>query len=101
MENRMTKKQNRKFILWGVFSLNIAAFFLGLILFSKANDWLPESSVMYPAMVFLTAIFSLSMFLFLVVLGVMPFLFRAQYNSVATDAQKRKLEAIGFLTLED
>jgi len=98
---RMTRANNRKFLRKGFYLLNISGFFLTIGLLSKSYGWLPEGSYIAPVIVLIVGITGISGFVFFVWLGIFPHLFKFQYNSFASEKQKKALEVLDFLTLED
>ena len=98
---RMTRANNRKFLRKGFYLLNISGFFLTIVLLGKSYGWIAEGSYIAPVIVLIIGITGISGFVYFVWLGIMPPLFRSQYNNFASEKQKKALEVLDFMTLED
>ena len=101
MSSRMTRAANRRNFRRGIYTANLAGFILMIVLLSKSYNWIAEGSILYPILVLLVGVTAIPAFLFLVILGIMPHLFRMHLNHVASDNQKRRLLQIDFIILED
>ena len=97
----MTRTANKRFLKLGFTLLNLSAPILLIVLLGKKYHFIPEGTPLIPILVALFGVTAILAFVFLVVLGIFPHLFRFYLDNIANAREAQQVEALGFFVLED
>lgn len=97
----MTRAENKRFLRLGFALLNLSAFSFFSLMIGRSYEYLPAGSSWIPVLVTAIGLTGISAFIFLVILGLMPHLFKFDRDNVASDREKKMIESLGFFILED
>ena len=97
----MIRDQNKTFLKVGLGFMSAASVVVVAMILTVVDGLFFDYSMARPIMVVLLAFTALPSFLFLVILGMMPWLFRWQNRYLLTEKEKDMFSPMDFFMIED